>query len=81
MDRCEVLMRGTEDRFESIGEVLDSMKAIRHLHRIWCALIEARLIGPRAVTGHDAHFRMGPEPSGHGISQAILSYINRAVAL
>ncbi len=60
-----------KDLIEGFGEVLQQVKAIGDLDRVWGALPGPVRIGSGPIPGDHADARMGLEPEGEGLSLTI----------
>ena len=72
---------GHEHQFQRLGQVLQQVEAVRHLHRPGSAAAGALGIGAGAVTGDDLHTGVGAQPGGERAGLAVGQQRHRAAAL
>ena len=73
-------MMSAEDLLEGRRQVLQEMKSVGDLGRLWSTLTNPCAIGFCSVTGHHLDFGMGLEPRGNGFSRPILKQVDGTAA-
>jgi hypothetical protein len=71
----------TQHSLDDLGQVLEQMKAISHLHCAWSSTSESFGEGPRPITGDDFEFCLAFQPGGQGCSPTIRQQVYDLVRL
>src|ERR687897_68765 len=71
----------TQHSLDDIGQVLEQMKAISHLHCAWSSTSDSFGEGPGPITGDELESWLGFQPGGQSRSRSIRQQVDNFVRL